>query len=146
MDKGGKPTAERVRFLQRNQTVFANTLHPGAMNQSLLEHLLGVGHTASLIAHALPNFERHLPRLANHRGLRKRSGDARFAWQDKAFDAATGLREAAREHGAFIVNMASTGCGKTLANARIMYALAAAPCSNITKRKPKPAARRPCKR
>ncbi|MDR2216427.1 MAG: type I-F CRISPR-associated helicase Cas3f, partial [Nevskiaceae bacterium] len=28
------------------------------------------------------------------------------------------------EHGAFIVNMASTGCGKTLANARIMNALA----------------------
>lgn len=120
----GKPMAERQRFIQHDQTVFANTLRPGVMNQSLLEHLLGVGHTASLIAHALPNFERHLPRLANHRGLRKRSGDTRFAWQDKAFDAATGLREAAREHGAFIVNMASTGCGKTLANARILYALA----------------------
>ncbi|KRE83516.1 type I-F CRISPR-associated helicase Cas3 [Rhodanobacter sp. Soil772] len=124
VDKDGKPVAERLRFVQRDQTVFANTLRPGVMNQSLLEHLLGVGHTASLIAHALPNFERHLPRLANHRGLRKRSSDARFAWQDKAFDAATSLREAAREHGAFVVNMASTGCGKTLANARILYALA----------------------
>ena len=124
VDKERKPATERVRFLQRDQAVFANTLRPGVMNQSLLEHLLGVGHTASLIAHALPNFERYLPRLANHRGLRKRSSDARFAWQDKAFDAATGMREAAREHGAFIVNMASTGCGKTLANARILYALA----------------------
>jgi CRISPR-associated endonuclease/helicase Cas3 len=124
VDKDGKPVAERQRFVQREQGVFANTLRPGVMNQSLLEHLLGVGHTASLIAHALPNFERHLPRLANHRGLRKRSGNARFAWQDKAFDAATSLREAARDHGAFIVNMASTGCGKTLANARILYALA----------------------
>ena len=124
VDKDGKPVAERQRFVQRNQGVFANTLRPGVTNQSLLEHLLGVGYTASLIAHALPNFERHLPRLANHRGLRKRSGDVRFAWQDRAFDAATGLREAARENGAFIVNMASTGCGKTLANARILYALA----------------------
>lgn len=122
-DADGDPVAERQRFTQRDQTVFANTQRPGVMNQSLLEHLLGVGHTASLIAHALPNFERHLPRLSNHRGLRKRSADARFAWQDKAFDAAVGLREAAREHGAFIVNMASTGCGKTLANARILYAL-----------------------
>src|SRR6185312_7746004 len=87
LDDSGKPKAERHRFVQRNQDVFANTLRPGVMNQSLLEHLLGVGHTASLIAHALPNFERHLPRLANHRGLRKRSSDARFAWQDKAFDA-----------------------------------------------------------
>ena len=34
------------------------------------------------------------------------------------------MRERSREHGAFVVNMASTGCGKTLANARVMYALA----------------------
>src|SRR5690606_13207906 len=124
VDKVGRSVTERVHFLQRDQTVFANTLRNGAMNQSLLEHLLGVGHTAGLIAHALPNFERYLPRLANHRGLRKRSADTRFAWQDKAFDAASGMRDAAREHGAFIVNMASTGCGKTLANARILYAVA----------------------
>jgi len=124
VDKGGKPVAERQRFVKREQGVFANTLRPAVMNQSLLEHLLGVGYGAGLIAHALPNFERHLPRLTNHRGLRKRSSDVRFAWQDKAFDAACGLRETARKHGAFIVNMASTGCGKTLANARILYALA----------------------
>lgn len=127
-EKTNQPVAERARFVQKNQHVFANTRKDRqgrtALNQSLLEHLLGVGYTASLVAHALPNFERHLPRLANHRGLRKRSTDSRFAWQDKAFDAAAGLREAAREHGAFIVNMASTGCGKTLANARILYALA----------------------
>lgn len=123
-DKHDKPVTERQRFVQSDQAVFANTLRPAVMNQSLLEHLLGVGHSASLIAHALPNFERHLPRLVNHRGLRKRSGDARFAWQDKAFDAACSLRETSRENGAFIVNMASTGCGKTLANARMLYALA----------------------
>nr|WP_283161869.1 type I-F CRISPR-associated helicase Cas3f [Xanthomonas nasturtii] len=103
--------------------LYANTDRDG-LKQPLDEHLLGVARDAGLIAHALPGFERHLPRLANHRGLRKRSADARFAWQDKAFDAATALREAAREHGAFIVNMASTGCGKTLANARMLYALA----------------------
>ncbi|TAM03861.1 MAG: type I-F CRISPR-associated helicase Cas3, partial [Rhodanobacter sp.] len=124
VDKNDQPVAARQRFVQNGQTVFANTLRPAVMNQSLVEHLLGVGYSASLIAHALPNFERHLPRLVNHRGLRKRSADARFAWQDKAFDAASGLRETAREHGAFIINMASTGCGKTLANARILYALA----------------------
>lgn len=124
LDGSGMPKAERQRFVQGDQTIFANTLRPRVMNQSLLEHLLGVGHTASLIAHALPNFERHLPRLANHRGLRKRSADPRFGWQDKAFDAAVAMRETAADHGAFVVNMASTGCGKTLANARILYALA----------------------
>lgn len=123
-DRTGCPAAGRQQFLQTGQTIFANTLGPAQMNQSLLEHLLGVGHTAGLIAHALPGFEQHLPRIANHRGLRKRSKNPRFRWQDKAFDAASSMREAARARGAFIVNMASTGCGKTLANVRILYALA----------------------
>ncbi len=107
-----------------NTTLFANTDHDGNLKQALDEHLLGVARDTGLIAHALPGFERHLPRLANHRGLRKRSADARFGWQDKAFDAATAMRETSAEQGAFIINMASTGCGKTLANARILYALA----------------------
>ncbi len=128
VDGEGHPVAARRPFVQQGQTLFANTWrdrHDRAQpKQSLLEHLLGVGHGAGLIAHALPGFERHLPRLANHRGLRKRSADPRFSWQDKAFDAAVGIRELASEHGAFVVNMASTGCGKTLANARILYALA----------------------
>lgn len=56
--------------------------------------------------------------------MKRRSDDPRFRWQDKAADTAAGRREAAAAGGAFIVNMASTGCGKTLANARVMYALA----------------------
>jgi CRISPR-associated endonuclease/helicase Cas3 len=107
-----------------NTELYANTGNDGQLKQPLDEHLLGVAHGAGLIVHAFPGFEHHLPRLAYHRGLRKRSADARFAWQDKAYDAASVLRQAAREHGAFIINMASTGCGKTLANARILYALA----------------------
>ncbi|NGO91263.1 MAG: type I-F CRISPR-associated helicase Cas3, partial [Halomonas sp.] len=59
-----------------------------------------------------------------HKSLRKRSQDERFRWQDRASDTAASIRERASRQGAFIVNMASTGCGKTLANARIMYALA----------------------
>lgn len=109
------------------RTLFANTgLHNGhvELKQPLDEHLLGVARDSGAIVHGLPSFERHLPRLARHRGLRKRSSSPRFAWQDKAADAADGLREQAAQHGAFIVNMASTGCGKTLANARIMNALA----------------------
>ncbi|MBB3102789.1 type I-F CRISPR-associated helicase Cas3f [Azomonas macrocytogenes] len=94
------------------------------LNQTLDEHLLGVEAHASLVAHALPGFERHLPRLARHKGLKKRSADPRFRWQDRAADTATAMRERAARQGAFLVNMASTGCGKTLANARIMNALA----------------------
>lgn len=105
--------------------LFANTdRQTGGLCQPLDEHLLGVEQHAGAIAHALPDFERHLPRLARHKGLRKRSQDERFRWQDRAADTAAGMRHRAAAQGAFIVNMASTGCGKTLANARIMNALA----------------------
>ncbi|NEX23058.1 type I-F CRISPR-associated helicase Cas3 [Thiorhodococcus mannitoliphagus] len=79
---------------------------------------------ASQIARFLPRFEQHLPRLGKHRRLKQRAQHERFRWQDKSAEAAASMRERSREHGAFIVNMASTCCGKTLANARIMYALA----------------------
>jgi len=105
--------------------LFANTdRKTGKFNQTLDEHLLGVARHAGMVAHALPGFEHHLPRLVRHKGLRKRSTDPRFRWQDRTADLAEAMREAASRQGAFIVNMASTGCGKTLANARIMNALA----------------------
>jgi len=104
--------------------LYANTNGSfGDFNQTLDEHLLGVAQHSSEVTHALPRFDEQLPRLARHKGLRKRSQDERFRWQDKAADTAVAMRERSTRHGAFIVNMASTGCGKTLANARIMYAL-----------------------
>ncbi|MFP8967660.1 type I-F CRISPR-associated helicase Cas3f [Pokkaliibacter sp. CJK22405] len=110
---------------EKDYPLFANTLRAtGAMNQPLDEHLLGVCAHASLVSHALPNVERQLPRLARHRGLRRRSENVAFRWQDKAADMAVSLRERSERQGLFVVNMASTGCGKTLANGRIAYALA----------------------
>ena len=105
--------------------LYANTKgNFGDFNQTLDEHLLGVAQHSAEVTHALPRFDTHLPRLARHKGLKRRSQDERFRWQDKAADTAVAMRERSMRDGAFIVNMASTGCGKTLANARIMYALA----------------------
>lgn len=105
--------------------LYANTNRKtGQLNQPLDEHLLGVEHHAGAICRSLPTLTDSLPRLARHKGFRKRSDDPRFRWQDKAFDLAEGLRSRSIGQGFFGVNMASTGCGKTLANGRIMYALA----------------------
>lgn len=93
-------------------------------NQTLDEHLLGVQAHATLVARSLPSLTRSLPALKNHKALRRRSADPRFVWQDKAADLAASVRARAAQQGAFIVNMASTGCGKTLGNARVMNALA----------------------
>ncbi|MFA5495948.1 MAG: type I-F CRISPR-associated helicase Cas3f, partial [Porticoccaceae bacterium] len=109
---------------EQDYPLFANTNRKtGDLCQRLDEHLVGVEKHASTVVHALPGFELNLPRLARHRGLKKRSADARFRWQDRAADMATVVRDRAKTQGAFIVNMASTGCGKTLGNARIMNAL-----------------------
>lgn len=93
-------------------------------NQRLDEHLVGVEVNASRIVKTLPRMARQLAHIARHKGFRQRTKVSRFRWQDKAFDLATSLQRRAAERGFFGVNMASTGCGKTLANGRIMYGLA----------------------
>lgn len=119
-----KDEAKRVRGT-KNYPLFANTDRTtGARLQRLDEHLLGVELHASQLVYALPGFAAQLPHLVRHRGLKQRSKNPLFQWQDKAADLAAGVRRRAADHGAFIVNMASTGCGKTLGNARIMNALA----------------------
>jgi CRISPR-associated endonuclease/helicase Cas3 len=118
-----RPVHDRIRVAAPT-ALWANTRTGGLLNQTLDEHLVGVAQHSAEVARFLPEFERHLPRLGKHRKLKQRSENEAYRWQDKAADLAVSLREASQTHGAFIVNMASTGCGKTLGNARIMYALA----------------------
>ncbi len=105
------------------QALYANTdRKTGALKQRLDEHLIGVEVNASRLVRTLPRLEEQLPRLV-HRAFRQRAPQA-FAWQNRAFELAEGLRERSEQHGFFGVNLASTGCGKTLANGRILYGLA----------------------
>ena len=92
--------------------------------QYLDEHNIGVSQNAWLLARSLPTLRETLPAIARHKGFKKRATQQKYRWQDKAYDLACALREQAQQQGFFGVNMASTGCGKTLANARIMYGLA----------------------
>ena len=116
--------ALRVR-VPAGYRLYANTEGSnGRLNQALDEHLIGVARHSREVTHALPRFDEHLPGLGKHKKLRQRSEHKRFRWQDKAAELAATMRNRSARHGAFIVNMASTGCGKTLANARIMYSLA----------------------
>lgn len=104
--------------------LYANTDADGSLKQRLDEHLIGVGVHAGNVARQLPRITRDMPRLVRHKGFTRRSKDRCFAWQDRAFDLASSLRTRAAKGGFFGVNLASTGCGKTLANGRILYALA----------------------
>lgn len=95
----------------------------GEPKQKLDEHTIGVGHNAVLLAKRLPALRKSLPSISRMKVLKKRVTDARFRWQDKAYDLATSISSRSHNQGFFGVNMASTGCGKTFANARIMYGL-----------------------
>lgn len=118
----GRPDAERVKVAILGK-LFANTRAGNQKNQPLDEHLIGVAKHGAEVARFLPHFEKHLPRLGKHRLLKKRAFSEQFRWQDHAAELAAKVRSGSETRGAFIVNMASTGCGKTLANARVMYAL-----------------------
>jgi CRISPR-associated endonuclease/helicase Cas3 len=105
--------------------LFANTdRNTGKCKQRLDEHLLGVENNVRRVVQMLPMLDRSLPRIARHKGFKQRSTDERYRWQDNAYDLACSIRGQAVTNGFFGINMASTGSGKTFANARIMYGLA----------------------
>ncbi|HNQ47881.1 MAG TPA: type I-F CRISPR-associated helicase Cas3f [Hydrogenophilus thermoluteolus] len=112
------------RYGEPNFPLYANTDTEGKLKQRLDEHLIGVEVAAGRIAQVLPHLHWQLPRIARHRGLRRPTRERPFLWQNKAFELAENLRPQATAHGFFGINLASTGCGKTLANARILYGLA----------------------
>ncbi|CAO95885.1 type I-F CRISPR-associated helicase Cas3f [Erwinia tasmaniensis] len=104
--------------------LYANTdRDSGSLKQRLDEHNIGVAQNALLLARSLPHLRKTLPAITRHKGFKKRSTDERFRWQDNAWQKTCELRDRAFQQGFFGINMASTGCGKTFANARIMYAL-----------------------
>ena len=110
--------------IDEERCAYANTVSGGGLlNQTLTEHLIGVElHTRNL-ARELRHLSQ-LPGLQHHRPLLARTSQTRFLWQNQAMDAAAAMRTRVAEQGAFVVNMASTGRGKTIANVKIMNAMA----------------------
>ncbi|QDH13228.1 type I-F CRISPR-associated helicase Cas3 [Formicincola oecophyllae] len=117
------------------KTPFANTAkRPSTgqmeLHQTLVEHLLGVEKQASSLSRALPGLGSVLEGLGDCAPLKKmvnknESALQPYRWQNKAVEEAQALysQHNPGQAGAFVINMASTGCGKTLANGKIAYAL-----------------------
>lgn len=105
--------------------LIANTdRQTGNAKQALDEHLLGVADLTAGFCHKLPILHEHLPTLKQHEPLQRNTANERFLWQNHAVKLTKSQSEHSQTHGFFGVNMASTGCGKTIGNARLMYALA----------------------
>ena len=110
---------------QSDLSLYANTnFKTKALKQKLDEHLVGVAACGLKNAHLLPAFEREPPIAQDISALKKRSL-REYQWQDKAVKEIKAWRQKINQekYGFFAVNMASTGCGKTFANAKIMQAL-----------------------
>lgn len=119
-----KEASEQLVKSEEDSILFANTdRSSGAFKQSLAQHLIGVSRMAANFGHLLPHLTYELPALPEHRPLIKPTKLERFTWQNKAYTLAEQLAIKSQTQGFFGINMASTGCGKTIGNARIMYAL-----------------------
>ena len=115
---------EKDEYRWMKKDLWANTDgKTGEKKQYLEEHLVRVAEQAVSIAHRLPYFAGEMESVYGLRELAKKS-PAPFRWQDKAVEKIRSFRERNGEDSKFfIVNMASTGCGKTFANAKIMQAV-----------------------
>jgi CRISPR-associated endonuclease/helicase Cas3 len=94
--------------------------------QKLDEHLVNVAKVAVNTVKLLPFFESEPPKATELSELTPKTNTPKaFRWQDKAVRKINEWREHTEDksQGYFVVNMASTGCGKTIANAKIMQAL-----------------------
>ena len=93
--------------------------------QLLRTHLIRTASQAVKIVRKLPVFASEMERAEDIRFPRT-SAASKFAWQTKAVEAIRLHRKGRDKNQAwFIVNMASTGRGKTLVNAKIMRAISA---------------------
>ena len=115
-----------------NYKTYANTYRSSegmfghGFKQQLDEHLIGVAHHAGQITKALSKLNASLNSLENNEFLSdpvNKIDEQKYGWQDKAVKLISKLNKEPLTHGFFGINMASTGKGKTIANAKIMYAL-----------------------
>lgn len=97
------------------------------LKQKLDEHNIAVGMNAHKIAGALAQLKDELPTLASNKAFTSKvpsEFQQDFGWQDNAYNLAKTIKDDTKRYGFFGICMASTGKGKTLGNARIMYGIA----------------------
>jgi len=117
-----------TKWQDRNYKYWANTGADKKYKQKLDEHNIGVARNAKYLVHSLPTLKDNLPCITITKKFTKANfkndeEEELFAWQEDSYQLAKKIREKTLRHGFFGINMASTGKGKTIANARIMAGL-----------------------
>ncbi|UJP05472.1 MAG: type I-F CRISPR-associated helicase Cas3f [Nitrosomonas sp.] len=114
----------QTHWQDSNYRALANTDEQHQPKQKLDEHNIGVSRYAFEFSLKLRRLRGELPSLADNKTLIKGPKEDKEPWQTKAYQAVLQIQSQVKEQGFFGINMASTGKGKTLANARIMHGLA----------------------
>lgn len=104
---------------EQKKVLYANT-DGDKLCDKLSSHLTRVAAQAVNIAHQLPLFVGEMDVTDT---VRFTPAKAPYQWQDKAVREIQAAKQEGAEQAWFILNMASTGCGKTTANAKLMQAL-----------------------
>ena len=113
----------QVRWQDASYRAYANTDKQHQLKQKLDEHNVGVSQHAFDFILRFKRLREELPTLPPNKTLAKGPKEDKEPWQSKAYLATQQIQSQVKEQGFFGINMASTGKGKTLANARIMYGL-----------------------
>lgn len=114
----------QTHWQDANYQAYANSDEQNQLKQKLDEHNVGVSQHAFDFILRFRRLREELSPLPPNKTLAKGPKEDKEPWQTKAYQAAQLIQSQAREQGFFGINIASTGKGKTLANARIMYGLA----------------------
>lgn len=105
-----------------NAELYANTNKEKNLKQPLVNHLIEVSKQSKKISRYLPRFEYGLESAQEIKKLKAKSPPD-FKWQDIAVDTVKKHQKNETINNWFIINMASTGQGKTIANAKIFHVL-----------------------
>lgn len=113
-------------MLLRVPTLYANTDNQ-ELKQKLDEHLVHVSCHVLRISQTLSRFTSEMDMAYDIKSLKQKSPKG-YEWQDKTVENIIRFKSQHepfndKGYGWFVVNMASSGCGKTIANAKIMRAL-----------------------
>ncbi len=119
-------SCEADKTWKTDLSLIANTDYETKQPKQFLdEHLVRVSDNAMRVAQSLSRLADEMEPAYDIQKLKKKSPEG-FEWQDNAVKEIKQFKqknEEGFEQGWFIVNMASTGKGKTIANAKIMQAL-----------------------
>ncbi len=104
---------------EQKKVLYANT-EGNNLCDTLSSHLTKVAAQAVNIAHQLPLFANAMDVTDT---VRFQPAKSPYQWQDRAVREVQAAKQEGEEQAWFVMNMASTGCGKTTANAKLMQAL-----------------------